>query len=139
MNCVPTFSILLFELLHIERSRIISPPFSQIILMDEIANFVCVGAGSFINISWKYNEVCNTTICGDAVTIVLDTSGEARQRQISSRLTIDASRLQLPSAEDFSSAVQCILEQIVPEEFGLQGIPNLIFSARLTITNLDGE
>ena len=100
--------------------------------LDEVARFVCVGVGSFITISWQYDT---NRVSEDAVTVMEDVSGDARQRQIVSTLMIDAamidiSMLQLqPTVLEYNTDVQCILNQIVPNLVGR----NLTFIARLTI------
>ena len=101
--------------------------------LDEVAHFVCVGVGSFITISWQYDT---NRISEDAVTVLEDVSGDARQRQIVSTLMIDAAMIDismlqlLPTVLEYNTSVQCILNQIVPN---LERRDNLTFSARLTI------
>ena len=108
----------------LERSRISTPPISQEIHADQVAYFVCAGFGSFISISWQYND---TRISDDSVVVVEDVSGEARQRHISSTLMINA------TVPHFTAKIQCILHQNLPPEHNLQG-GVLVFPATLTIT-----
>jgi hypothetical protein len=119
--------LLLFS--SLERTSIISTPVPQEILADETAHFTCVGAGSFISISWQYDEICNSGMCGDAVVITEEISGGERQQQINSTLAIDTFALQLPiTGREF--IIRCVVDQAVPD---LQG-SSFSFVTRLTVT-----
>ena len=99
--------------------------------MYQVAVFTCVGVGSFINMSWQYDD---TRISEDAVVIVKDVSENGKQ--ITSTLMINSSMINttmLPQSSD----IQCILHQRVPPELNLQGRDDLIFSARLMIGKCD--
>ena len=115
---------------HLERSRVTTSPMNQEIHMNGVANFNCVGVGSFINISWQY-----TRISEDAVVVQKNVSENGTQ--IISTLVIDTSMINTTMSHSQSSVtvdIQCILRQHVPPEFNLQDRDDLIFSARLVIT-----
>jgi hypothetical protein len=121
---------------HLERS-FISPPHSQEVHFNDTAQFTCVGVGSFINISWQYDQLCSSrSSCEGAIDIIDQvTNGTGnRQLQINSTLTINTSMLQLQSTGP-EFIIQCILQQTIPPEFNLQG-NNLSFVARLEITGI---
>jgi hypothetical protein len=112
----------------LEGSSVISPPVAQEVFSDETAYFTCIGAGSLVNISWQYDEVCK---CEDEVVITEEISGGERQRQINSTLAIDISRLQLPiTGRQHRFWIACVVNQTVPD---LQGISSTAI-ARLTVT-----
>ena len=125
--------MLLFLCSYLERSRVTTPPNNQAIRMNQVAVFTCVGVGSFINMSWQYDDA---RISEDAVVIVKDESENGMQ--ITSTLMINASMINttmLPqsSGMEYTVDIQCILHQRVPPELNLQGRDDLIFSARLEI------
>ena len=106
-----------------ERSRISTPPISQEIHAGQVAHFVCAGFGSFISISWQYND---TRISEDSVVVVEDANGEERKRHISSTLFINA------TVPRFTVDIQCILDQNLLE-YNLRG-EALIFPVTLMVT-----
>ena len=102
--------------------------------MHEVAEFICVGVGSFINLFWQYDD---TRISEDAVVIVTDESDNGKK--ITSTLMINGSMTMLQlqrqsTVREYTLDIQCILQQRVPLELNLQGRDDLIFSARLVIT-----
>ena len=123
--------MLVFLCSYLERSRVTTPPNNQAIRMNQVAVFTCVGVGSFINMSWQYDD---TRISEDAVVIVKDESENGMQ--ITSTLMINASMINTTMLPQSSGRdIQCILHQRVPPELNLQGRDDLIFSARLVITS----
>ena len=125
--------MLLFLCSYLERSRVTTPPNDQAIHINQVAVFICVGVGSFIDMSWQYNDA---RISEDAVVIEKDVSENGKQ--ITSTLMINASMINttmLPQSSgwEYTVDIKCILHQRVPPELNLQGRDDLIFSARLSI------
>ena len=116
---------------YLEGSRVTTSPRNQAIRMHEVAEFICVGVGSFINMSWQYDD---TRISEDAVVIVKNVTENGKQ--ITSTLIVNGSMINATMLEprEYTIDIQCILHQRVPPELNLQGRDDLIFSARLVIT-----
>ena len=110
----------------LERSRISTPPISQEIHAGQVARFVCAGFGSFISISWQYND---SRISTGSVVAVNEISGKARWQQITSTLMINATVRQI------TVEIQCMLHQYIPPEYNLYG-GLLIFPVTLTFTGM---
>jgi hypothetical protein len=88
-----------------------------------MVRFICAGYGSFINISWSFNEVCGNRTCNhDAALVRKHVSGEERGRQVTSTLMINTSLLHLDlTGGVYSATVGCVIHQTVPLEYNLHG------------------
>ena len=105
--------------------------------VGETASFNCSGVGSFINITWRFNNslICNSEVCDSALLSYHQDStiNKINNFTIESTLTINTSLLRLHSQDSLTTfTIECRVEQNMPTSLNLSG-EDLTFQTNLTV------
>ena len=115
-----------------EMIQIISRPMRQEVPLGNTASFNCVGYGSFLDITWRFDfppdeqVMCSREIC-DHTALAYSERPSSDNLIMNTTLEIDTSQLEL----DVYS-ILCILQQSTPPEVDLEEGMDQPFSAIMT-------
>ena len=125
--------VMIVHVMSAEMIQIISRPMRQDVPLGNIASFNCVGYGSFLNITWRFDfprdeqVMCSHESC-DHTALAYSERPSSDNLIMNTTLEIDTSQLELGVY-----SIQCILQQSIPPEIDLEEGMDQPFSTTMRI------